>query len=199
MARTKKRGMLYSVAFMVLLTAVSSLLLAFLNEVTRPTIQEIEADAKVTAILKSAGIDPQGQDVQQIFQEKMKSEKKGEEEIFAYYENDTLQGYVFPYLGGALWGSVEGYIGVDAEMKKILGVSITKNNETPGLGGRITEDWFQEQFRGIDIEPGDFLIYRPNPGGNVDAITGATQTSDSMRNIYNKEIQRFIKGMKGGQ
>ncbi len=36
---------------------------------------------------------------------------------------------------------------------RILGLAFLRHSETPGLGGRITEDWFLEQFRGLPLRP----------------------------------------------
>ena len=37
----------------------------------------------------------------------------------------------------------------------------------------------------------------PAPGGNIDAISGATQTSDAVVNMVNEDLANFIE-MKGG-
>ncbi len=98
-------------------------------------------------------------------------------------------------------GSIEGYIGLSADLSHILGLDFTNHSETPGLGGRISEDEFKEQFRNLDLsqsQDGDYIIYRPAPGGNVDAITGATLTSKSVSDFLNQDIYEFIKSKRGG-
>lgn len=206
MARQKKRSTTYSTMFMVLLTVILITLLAVLYQVTQPTIDRIEAVQKSSAILNSAGLSFTNENVDQIFEQSIRdiSAQAGgkfepAKEVYEVLADGELTGYVFQYIGGALWGEVEGYIGVDKDFQKILGIDILRNNETPGLGGRITEAWFKDQFKGLEIKDQDFIIYRPNQGGNVDAITGATQTSNSMSKIFNKEITEFVKIMKGGQ
>lgn len=202
MARQKKRSTLYSTGFMIGLTIILITLLGVLNQVTKPTIEKIEAEQVLTAILNSAGIDYTTDTINQVYEDNIRktSIDNDERDVYEIVRNGQLEGYVFEYFGGALWGEVRGYIGVDKELSTILGVDIVKNNETPGLGGRITEDWFKDQFKGIPIDAErDFLIYRPNDGGNVDAITGATQTSDAMRRIFNQEIRDFVQSVKGDQ
>lgn len=206
MARQKKRSTLYSTGFMVLLTVILITLLGVLNQVTKPTIEKIEAEQVIGAILRSGGLDFTQETMNQVYEQKIHQIKpedpndKESQEVYEIRDGSAVIGYVFEYVGAALWGEVSGYIGVDKDMTEILGIDIVKNNETPGLGGRITESWFKDQFRGIEIDATkDFLVYRPNDGGNVDAITGATQTSDAMRRIFNEEIREFVGSMKGGQ
>ncbi|HHT20252.1 MAG TPA: FMN-binding protein [Tissierellia bacterium] len=200
MARQKKRSTLYSTGFMIVLTVILITLLGVLNQVTKPTIEQIEEEQVIAGVLNSAGIDYTSDNIRQVYQDHL-VRTSAEDADLATYEivrDGQKQGYVFEYVGPALWGEVRGYIGVDNELSEILGVDIVKNSETPGLGGRITEDWFKDQFAGLPIDATkDFLIYRPNEGGNVDAITGATQTSDAMRKIFNRAIREFVQQMEG--
>ena len=43
-------------------------------------------------------------------------------------------------------GKIDAVIGIKRDFKELTGISFTANNETPGLGARITEKWFCEQF-----------------------------------------------------
>lgn len=198
MARKKKPSTLYSVLFMILLAAICTGTLAALNIITAKSIEENGLVDEQKSILKAAGIDAPEEEVKTIFDEKFK--KIADEPRIVYkYTDGEKTGYVFHYKGGALWGNVLGYVGITEDMTKLLGVSVYKNNETPGLGGRITEDWYQDQFRELELKGDNFIAYRPSSGGNVDAITGATLTSNSMKDIFNEEIKKFIEEVKGGQ
>ena len=71
---------------------------------------------------------------------------------------------------------------------------------SPGLGGRISEEEYKGQFRELNITDENsekYLIYRPAPGGNVDAITGATGTSKAVVNFLNADIKEFIESGEG--
>ena len=79
-------------------------------------------------------------------------------------------------------------IGFEDDLKTISGVSIVSQNETPGLGARIEEPWFTAQFAG---KQGPFTIVEEGTAdtpSEVDAITGATRTSESFRNIVNRAV-----------
>jgi Na+-transporting NADH:ubiquinone oxidoreductase subunit C len=90
-------------------------------------------------------------------------------------------------------------------MNEILGLAFYEQSETPGLGAEITEPWFENQFRNKDIpenpEPDEELIQLVRAGGekragDVDAITGATQTSKRVEDIINATLRNFLKVMR---
>lgn len=198
MAKAKKKSNVYSVVYMIVLTAICAFLLGLLSEFTRPAVaanREIEVQS---AILDSVGIEYTEENIGTIFDETV-TELDAERLIYKIDDGASIQGYSFYYIGGALWGDVEGYIGITEDYSELLGVSITNNNETPGLGGRITETWFLEQFRGIPVVEGDFIVYSPNQGANMDAISGATQTSASFRTMIINSVHEFIDTMQGAQ
>jgi Na+-transporting NADH:ubiquinone oxidoreductase subunit C len=104
------------------------------------------------------------------------------------------------FSGQGLWGTVTGVIAVDDSVQRIIGLDIISHAETPGLGGRIEEDWFKDQFRGESI-PADGLSVRKGEGGSdsdpnngvVDGVTGASLTSASMEVMINNEIETLRK------
>ena len=92
-------------------------------------------------------------------------------------------------------------VGVDSEGSRILGIAFYQHSETPGLGGRITEKWFTDQFKGLRLFPivDDKKIFYLKPkaiasGPNeLDAITGATRTSTAVETFLNTELDTFVK------
>lgn len=194
----KKKAVLYPVLFMMAITAAYTLALALINEVTIGIIQEQEATRQKQTILYVLGLevpeDPAA--VRETFDRLIQPEKN----YFKAVEGDQTLGYAFPIEGPGLWGRMSGYAAVDAEGTNLLGMDLPVQNETPGLGGRITEAWFKEQFRNIPLKDSgeDSFIFKPAPEGNVDAITGATQTSEFVRKLLNEDTGSFIKQLKGG-
>jgi electron transport complex protein RnfG len=59
--------------------------------------------------------------------------------------------------------------------KKINNISVVKHKETPGLGTKMKEPRFKDQFKGKD--PVSFKLKVKKDGGDVDAIAAATITS----------------------
>lgn len=107
---------------------------------------------------------------------------------------------VFPIGGRGFWGPIRGFVAVDEEKCTIEGIRFTQHEETPGLGGRISETWFGEQFVGKCYETAlaDGRRIRVmcdgvrDPTRDVDAITGATGTSRGVEVLLNASIERFL-------
>ncbi len=54
----------------------------------------------------------------------------------------------------------------------VVGIEILHHAETPGLGSKITEPWFKEQFAGKSLDNADWRVRKD--GGQFLEITGAT-------------------------
>lgn len=198
----KKKQILYPVVFMVVITAVFTFSLALINELTIDQIQALEDTKQKQTILYVFGLNvPADQEsINSEFNKYISSETINNQLVYKANKDNTKLGYAFEIAGPGLWGLVNGYAAINNDYTKILGIDFVSHSETPGLGGRISEPWFKEQFRGVPILPNnpEILTYRPAANGNVDAITGATQTSVLVRNFINEDITLFIKKMKGG-
>ena len=83
-----------------------------------------------------------------------------------------------------------GYISLMAGFKpdgSVIGISVLEHKETPGLGTKMTEPEFKEQFTGKN--PGESMLKVKKDGGDIDAITAATISSrafcDAVQRAYN--------------
>ena len=117
-------------------------------------------------------------------------------------ENEQPVGCVIPCEGKGLWGTISAVVGFSKDCKTLTGVDFTSHNETPGLGGRISEPWFGYQFKG---KYGPFKLVpektRSKEPGAFDAITGATITSTAVLEMLNRVCQDVDDVMhpKGGK
>ncbi|MBZ2174420.1 FMN-binding protein [Schnuerera sp. xch1] len=199
-----KNSFVYTILFMILITAFFTFLLAGLNHMTSDAIALNEETDLRSTILYVFDINPNSNDpkiIEETFDKYVESKQIGDETIYYIEKNGEIIAYAFPVNGVALWGSIQAYASVSADFTELLGIDFISHNETPGLGGRITEEWFKEQFRGLDLTKSDneeYIKYRPAPNGNVDAITGATITSNAVRDIFNENIHEFIN-KEGGE
>lgn len=193
----KKKRIFYPVVFMILVTAFFTFLLAFINEQTYARIDEQRALEFQTSVLYSLDLPIEGMTEKEIisfFNNNVKEKTINDRNYFIYSENGSTKGYVFEFIGDGLWGTISGHIAFNPNFTALLGVNFTDHSETPGLGGRIDEIEFKEQFRNISIEDTEEIIeYGTASGGNVDAISGATITSTAVRNIFNTQIPQMIE------
>ena len=69
----------------------------------------------------------------------------------------------------------------------IISISVLEQKETPGLGTKMTEPGFKDQFN--NKNPSEFKLKVKKDGGPVDAITSATISSrafcDAVQRAYN--------------
>lgn len=198
-----KKSFSFPILFMVVITAFFTFILAFLNYSTADKIEfnkETELRKKILYVFDIDSPSNNPEDIEKIFNDNIIEEVVDEDIIYSIKEDDRVVGYAFPVRGSGLWGSIVGYVGISEDYSTLLGIDFVSHSETPGLGGRISEDSYKEQFRGLDIsesKDGNYIIYRPATGGNADAITGATLTSKSVSNFLNEDIQVFIQKRKG--
>ncbi|WP_138160617.1 FMN-binding protein [Peptoniphilus catoniae] len=195
----KKNSIAYSLVFMLILSGLLIFVLAFLNKITKPIVDfnsEIELKSKILYIFNVPVDSQEPEKINQAFSDRVEEKDYKGTKYYVLKEAGEEKAYAVPFTGPGLWGTISGYIGVDKDFTKVLGVDFTEQSETPGLGGRISELPYKEQYRDIDIsdsEENEFIINKPAPGGNIDAIAGATQTSNFVTDMINKDLKAFIE------
>jgi len=74
----------------------------------------------------------------------------------------------------------------------IYSTSVLEQKETPGLGTKITEPLFKDQFDQKD--PAQFRLSVKKDGGEVDAITASTITSRAFCDAVERAYEAYMKG-----
>lgn len=95
--------------------------------------------------------------------------------------------------GAGFQGKVRLMVGLDNRLEKLLGMEILDSLETPGLGGKIIDPEFKDQFRGLAVKPRIAYIKHRHPDapkkpGEVDSITGATISTAAVVDMINEGI-----------
>lgn len=201
-----RQGLIYTVVFSFLVTFVFVLVLAVANEGTAEQVRLVQQTREAVAILSAFNIDFTEDNALEIYEEDLQREELSDGTILFRYTGPDGEVVGKRFTGSGLWGEIQGVLAVRADFSQIVGLQIVSHNETPGLGGRIDETWFTEQFRGERI-PEDLAITRtPNPGdgdednsnGMFDAVTGASRTSDAIEQIVTEELQT-LQSLVGGR
>ena len=185
---------IFPVLFMFLVTVVFIALVSGIYLATRENVLRNEQLYLKNAVLFAAGLtvpdDPAKADdlYNTVIREVLDSD--GILRYYAVAGGGAVSGYVIPAFGPGLWGEIEAVVGFDASLNRLTGVDFTKQNETPGLGARISEEWFKLQFRG---KTGPFSRVAEGTlsesDREFDAITGATITSTAVEQILNRTIE----------
>ena len=115
-------------------------------------------------------------------------------------EGDGGTKYVLPLTGKGLWGPIWGYIALDSDLRTVYGAYFTHEGETAGLGARITEQSFQDEFKSkkITADGSSGIALSVVKNGNVknrqvecDGITGATLTSNGVDNMLKQCLGNY--------
>lgn len=185
----------FTVLFMIAITAVFISILTFVYLYTKERIAFQESLYLKKAVLYAAGV-PVPTDnlaLSSLFDKSVKEKDlygRGQFlKLFIVSGNSGTEAYVFEVNGAGLWGTITAVVGLSPDLKTMKGITFIRQNETPGLGARISENWFQEQFRG---KHGTFSMVPEKESTASDqfqAITGATITSTAVKDIVNKTFE----------
>ncbi|MFP4509076.1 MAG: FMN-binding protein [Spirochaetaceae bacterium] len=194
-----KQSLLYSIVFTFVVCFVFVALLAVANDLTADLVEQNSIVAQQRAILTAMGIEYESdEEVLSLFEDVEQQDIDGK----TVYETevDGTRIYAMSFRGGGVWGPIVGVLAMDSSLETIYGIEIISHEETPGLGGRITEDQWKEQFRDRPVPEGSIEVVRGGSAGDgeVAAITGATGTSNNMERILNEAIEEF-RDLLGGR
>jgi electron transport complex protein RnfG len=108
-------------------------------------------------------------------------------EIYPAKKNGEIVGYaVNTYTTKGFSGNISLIAGFKTD-GTIVNISVLEHKETPGLGSKMTDPGFSDQFTGKN--PAEFMLKVKKDGGAVDAITAATISSrafcDAVQRAYN--------------
>jgi len=114
--------------------------------------------------------------------------------------------YIMCMYGAGLWDAIWGYIAVEADGSTIAGASFDHAGETAGLGAKIKDDpAFAQAFVGKQVfQNGEFapvVVSKKNVDNKVDAITGATKTSDCVSVMVEESLKgyyAYLQTIAGG-
>lgn len=203
----KKDSIPYIVLFTFAACIVYILPLAVANELTKPRVEANRLFAAHSAVLRAFGIPyADAADAEAQYGSVVRELEPVEGMDAAWSATIDGADYLAVRQAGAgLWGTITAIVAADAAGTRLRGIEILDQVETPGLGGRIDEAWFKEQFRGKKIGPDGRITVDQNGSGKgeadkesprVDAISGASRTSDFIQDIVNGAIAAL--GKRGG-
>ena len=207
---------IYSIILVVIVAAVLAFAAMFLKPTQDANVKKDTISQILTAATVEAGADILGtyqQEIESAILVDMNGNKVGDLDITSceVYDNAALKRqtiaeekalpvYIFkngitvvPCYGAGLWGPIWGYIGLEGDLKTIKAVCFGHKGETPGLGAKIADEpSFAEAFVGQQVGSGDVLFEILKPANRqtelngVDAISGATITSQALGNTLNQ-------------
>jgi Na+-transporting NADH:ubiquinone oxidoreductase subunit C len=114
--------------------------------------------------------------------------------VYLVKQNGLLRQIVLPVRGKGLWSTMYAYVAIDSDLTTIRGVSFYEHGETPGLGGEIENQKWQDSWQGKKLfTPGGEMKLRVVKGKadvsggqslyQIDGISGATLTIKGVSNL----------------
>lgn len=202
-----KSSPVYVLLFVMAVSVVFGIGLAGVHHATLDTLAKNEKLHKNRAISRAFLLDVTG-DSAEVYQEaidrfleiqKMTAAGRSLEVFTTRAPRQRRVGFRFSGLG--FWGPITGIAVFSDDLQTMVNIQFLEHQETPGLGGRIEEPWFTDQFKGLKIAwnkaPDESIIIGgtadPKATNRVDAITGASQTSMALMKSLNTELALFKK------
>ena len=148
----------------------------------------------VLALRVSGAEDASPAAAMELFATKIREERRGEVTVWRYVEGESTRGFAVAFSGRGYTAPIEGFIGLEPDLRTIRGLAVSYQAETPGLGGQVGSRAFLDRFAGKQID-GLRLVRGRTAGAptEVDAITGATITSGRFQVILDELSGRVRK------
>ena len=187
----KKDTLLNMFIAMFVISIVSGGVLGIVYNATKEPIAAAETAKKTEAI---KNVLPEFNELKET---KIKSELEDVEIPFylAYDANNNFIGAaVETFTSKGFSGNISLMVGILKDGTVNI-ISVLQHAETPGLGSKMSEPSFKDQFNNKNANSFNFKVKKD--GGDVDAITAATISSRAFCDAVNRALVTFDKN-KGG-
>ena len=182
------------VIVLVAICGCSGLVLSYTNQATRVQrenqLLKYVQGPSITAVLEGCEYD--NDPIQDRTTLAMGKDAKGnpvEKNIYLAKKGGQVIAVAYGSTGSGYGGEIDVMVGISMD-GKLTGISVMTHSETPGLGARITETVFSDQFRGIELDAG---VQLSNDGGTIDGISGASFSSKGVITAVNGAVEIFPK------
>ena len=183
------RDLIKMVVVLLVICTTSGVVLSYVNEATIAPREyqyiKFVQEPSIKAVLSDYDNDP----VKDRMQLNLGEDQEGnpvEKVVFPAKKDGKTFEVAYSAAAKGYHGPIEVMVGVDPE-GTLTGISIMTHSETPGLGARIVEPKFTEQFAGLDLEETKLSA----EGGKVDAVSGATFSTLGVITAVDDALEQF--------
>lgn len=173
----ERREMIVPTLVLFTICLVITAALAITYQVTKPIIEEIN--------IKNANL-ARGEVMAQAEGAFSQVDMDLNDGVVELYKADNNTGYVLTSLDKGFGGTMTIMVGLEDD-GSITGVKVTAHSETPGLGTKAMTVDYLSQYNG------EISVTRSNETDKtqIDAVTGATVTSDAVFRAVEKSLEQF--------
>ena len=172
---------------------IVALCLALINSLTRDSIVQrtkIESEEQRKQVMHEA------KKFNEVDKWKQKDESGIIREAYAAYDGEKFMGYVFSAFPKGYGGEIKVTVGIYND-RRVAGVRLGENKETPGLGSKASEDGFINQYIGKSVQNALQVVKRsPVADNEIQAISGATITSSAVTSAVQASAELADKLIK---
>ena len=186
----KESTFINMVATLFIVTLVASTALAYVYELTKEPI-EMAKLAKKLAAIDAVVPEYDNQPVEEMYKVALDEGMDSLEFYPAKKNGDVVGTAVRSFTNTGYNGLIVLMVGVmpDGTIKDI---SVVFHKETPGLGTKMRDPDFKDQFKNMDPSKVDIRVQKD--GGDIDAITAATISSRAFSEAAQLAVDAYKKG-----
>lgn len=177
---SKDKGF-WPVIFLTLVVIVAIVALTLTNGITKDKIAQAKQDA-VKEMLAT------------LFPNMQSFKYDSDSGLYTVLAGGEPIGHAFMAHGRGYGGAIDILVGLKPDNKSLQGIKIITQQETPGLGAKIVNASFLDQFKGVPVNEVDLT----RNGGKIDAITGATISSSAVVKAVKQAIIRELGNQQKG-
>jgi len=176
---SKEKGF-WPVIFLTLVVIIAIAALSVTDGITRDKIAQAKQD-EVMVMLST------------LFPDMQSFTYNSETNIYEAVAGEKTIGYAFIAQAQGYGGVIDILVGMKPDNRSLEGIRIIAQQETPGLGAKISNPEFFGQFSGVAVDE----IALSRNGGKIDAITGATISSTAVVKAVKDAVTRQTAGHNG--
>jgi electron transport complex protein RnfG len=173
---------------LTIICVVSAVCLAFVYKITKEPIakqKRMEMIKAIRAVLPETTVNDPLKDKITI---------KDKDIYIGKDKNGKITGVAFKVFSNGFGGTIEIMLGIRANDNSVNGIQILTMSETPGLGAKIEEKWFKDQFKNKNLKNTVWKVKKD--GGDIDQITGATISPRAVTKAIYNGLKFFEKNKK---
>jgi len=178
------------VATLFIVTLVASTALAYVYELTKEPIEMARLAKKLEAI-DAVVPDYDNQPVDDMYKVAAGDGMDSLEFYPAKKDGKIVGTAIRTYTNTGYNGLIVLMVGITPD-EIVKDIAVVEHKETPGLGTKMTQSQFKDQFKNLDPTEVDIRVEKD--GGDIDAITAATISSRAFAEATQLAIDTYKEG-----
>lgn len=177
--------------FLLITSGVAGLGVGYVNTLTGPLIEEQILKAKIASFKE---VYPQSDEVKDETANYLKPDKKSLlKEVNIAYRKGAPAGALYTVETKGYSGPITLLAGFDIASGRLTAIKVLSQTETPGLGAKAKDKFFQDRFRDKNATtPLEVSKLAPVKENQIQAITASTITSKAVTKGVNAAREHFM-------